>query len=50
MQLPNDPLFPQQWYLYNTGQGGRTPGVDLNLIDENPNTVNVWDDYSGRGV
>ncbi|MCC5897780.1 MAG: S8 family serine peptidase [Phormidium sp. BM_Day4_Bin.17] len=50
MQLPNDPLFPQQWYLYNTGQGGRTPRVDLNLIDENPNTVNVWDEYSGKGV
>lgn len=50
MQLPNDPLFSQQWYLYNTGQGGRTPRVDLNLIDENPNTVNVWDEYSGKGV
>ncbi|WP_159783649.1 S8 family serine peptidase [Sodalinema gerasimenkoae] len=50
MQLPNDPLFSQQWYLYNTGQGGRTPRVDLNLIDENPNTFNVWDEYSGKGV
>ncbi|MCC5897778.1 MAG: hypothetical protein EA395_02385 [Phormidium sp. GEM2.Bin31] len=48
--LPNDPLFGLQWYLYNTGQDGRTPRIDLNLIDEDPNTFNVWDDYSGRGV
>jgi subtilisin family serine protease len=40
---PNDPLFPQQWGLQNTGQanfvaGGQagTPGADLNL-------VNAWD-------
>ncbi|WP_428309343.1 S8 family serine peptidase [Hydrocarboniphaga sp.] len=40
---PNDPLFPQQWGLYNTGQanfvaGGQagTPGADLNLL-------NAWD-------
>ncbi|WP_159783653.1 S8 family serine peptidase [Sodalinema gerasimenkoae] len=48
--LPNDPFFGLQWYLYNTGQDGRTPRIDLNLIDEDPNTFNVWDDYSGRGV
>lgn len=41
--LPSDPLFRDQWYLNNTGQGGRTPGVDLNVLE-------VWDDYTGRGV
>lgn len=53
MPLPFDPYFQYQWYLYNTGQNNlpgdtstgiiRTPGVDLNV-------VNVWDDYTGRGV
>lgn len=28
---PNDPLFPDQWYLRNTGQGGGTPGEDVNI-------------------
>ncbi|MFS0513309.1 S8 family serine peptidase, partial [Nostoc sp. UIC 10607] len=41
--FPTDPLFPYQWYLYNNGQLGGTPGMDLNV-------VNVWDDYTGRGV
>ncbi|MGB3494739.1 MAG: S8 family serine peptidase [Elainellaceae cyanobacterium] len=41
--LPSDPLFQEQWYLNNTGQRGRTPGIDLNVID-------VWDDYTGQGV
>src|SRR5262249_32548401 len=27
--VPNDPLFPQQWHLNNTGQGGGTPGADV---------------------
>ena len=26
----NDPLFPDQWALNNTGQYGGTPGIDLN--------------------
>lgn len=53
MSLPIDSYFPLQWYLYNTGQTNlpgdaftditRTPGVDLNV-------VNVWNDYTGRGV
>ncbi|AFY83583.1 S8 family serine peptidase [Oscillatoria acuminata] len=42
-KLPTDPLFSQQWYLYNTGQGGRTPGIDLNVVD-------VWEEYTGKGV
>jgi thermitase len=27
--IPNDPLFPQQWALRNTGQGGGTAGQDI---------------------
>lgn len=50
MTLPNDPYFRSQWYLYNTGQGGRIPGIDLNLVDEDPNNFDVWDDYSGNGI
>jgi Ca2+-binding RTX toxin-like protein/subtilisin-like proprotein convertase family protein len=34
---PSDPLFAQQWHLYNPS------GLDLNV-------VNVWDDYTGQGV
>jgi subtilisin family serine protease len=40
---PNDPLFPLQWYLKNTGQAGGTPGIDINV-------EKVWDDYNGAGV
>jgi subtilisin family serine protease len=40
----NDPLFPMQWHLQNTGQlsGAR--------LDEDINVVSVWPDYTGRGV
>ncbi|BAY20895.1 hypothetical protein NIES2100_06390 [Calothrix sp. NIES-2100] len=41
--FPSDPLFQYQWYLYNPGQSGGVPGMDLNV-------VNVWNDYIGRGV
>ncbi|MCX7790616.1 MAG: S8 family serine peptidase, partial [Chloroflexaceae bacterium] len=34
--LPNDPLFPDQWHLRNTGSGGGTAGIDLNV-------TNWWD-------
>jgi subtilisin family serine protease/sugar lactone lactonase YvrE len=27
--VPNDPLFAQQWEMLNTGQGGGTPGADI---------------------
>jgi len=27
--VPNDPYFPQQWSLNNTGQNGGTPGADI---------------------
>ncbi len=38
--LPDDPLFPQQWHLRNTGAGGGTPGIDLN--------VEPWWDFAGN--
>lgn len=40
---PTDPLFTQQWHLLNTGQTGGTPGIDLNVVQ-------VWQDYTGKGV
>ncbi|QLE58896.1 S8 family serine peptidase [Nostoc sp. TCL26-01] len=41
--IPSDPLFKDQWYLYNYNQSTGVRGLDLNV-------VNVWDDYTGRGV
>lgn len=41
--VPNDPFFPQQWHLANTGQTGGLVGADVNV-------TKVWDDYSGSGV
>ncbi|UCG33153.1 MAG: S8 family serine peptidase [Phycisphaerales bacterium] len=29
-RFPNDPLYPDQWHLNNTGQGGGVPGIDIN--------------------
>lgn len=31
---PNDPLFPFEWHLQNTGEnsGGGTPGADVNIL------------------
>jgi subtilisin family serine protease len=40
---PNDPLFPLQWYLKNTGQAGGTAGIDIKV-------EKVWNDYSGADV
>jgi subtilisin family serine protease len=37
--LPNDPLFTNQWHLRNTGQSG-TAGVDVN--------VSPWWDFAGN--
>ncbi len=34
--IPNDPGFPQQWHLLNTGQGEGNPGADCNV-------VSAWD-------
>ncbi len=41
--VPNDPLFSDQWHLRNTGQSGGTVGADANIVD-------VWDNYTGKGV
>ena len=35
--VPTDPLFGSQWHLLNGS------GTDINVVD-------VWDDYTGRGV
>jgi subtilisin family serine protease len=40
---PNDPLFPYQWFLENTGQSGGAIGSDINVLP-------VWADYTGKGV
>ena len=39
----NDPLFANQWHLNNTGQGGGTPGDDVNIMT-------VWDTYQGSAA
>jgi proprotein convertase subtilisin/kexin type 2 len=31
LNSPSDPLYPYQWYLKNTGQGGGKPRLDLNV-------------------
>lgn len=39
-----DPLYPNQWHLRNTGQGGGTSGEDVNIL-------NAWNaGYNGTGV
>jgi hypothetical protein len=30
--VPNDPSFPAQWSLQNTGQNGGTPGADIKAV------------------
>ncbi len=46
--IPTDPLFSQQWFLYNTGQPifGVPQTGTLNDINVTP----VWSDYTGTGV
>lgn len=41
--VPNDPLYPDQWHLNNTGQNGGTIGQDIDV-------ESVWDSYRGGGV
>lgn len=36
-------LRADQWHLYNTGQTGGLPGMDINVLP-------VWQDYRGEGV
>ena len=43
MTIPTDPLFNDQWWLYNNGQNGIKPGIDINVVP-------AWDDYTGKGV
>ncbi len=40
--IPDDPLFPEQWALLNTGQFGGVRGVDADITP-------VWDQYRGQG-
>ncbi|MEO7932034.1 MAG: S8 family peptidase [Chthoniobacterales bacterium] len=40
---PNDPLFSQQWHLYNTGQHGGLRGIDAGV-------VGIWGSFSGSGI
>jgi len=40
-RVPNDPLFPRQWHLLNTGQTGGTPGADIQADS-------AWDLATGR--
>lgn len=41
--LPTDPLFPQQWWLRNTGQSGGTAGEDIDV-------TNVWGGLLPNGI
>jgi proprotein convertase subtilisin/kexin type 2 len=45
--VPNDPLFPEQWHLRNTGQAGfggsGTAGEDLNVLM-------AWNHATGTGI
>lgn len=45
--VPNDPLFPDQWHLKNTGQAGRdAPGVS----GEDINVSLAWNTATGKGI
>lgn len=39
-RAPNDPRYPQQWALNNTGQTGGTPGADIGA-------ERAWDIFTG---
>ena len=41
--VPNDPEFPAQWHLSNTGQTNGVSGEDSNI-------TGAWDNYNGSGV
>ena len=38
--VPNDPIFPDQWYLHNTGQDGGVVGADIHATE-------AWDITTG---
>lgn len=45
--VPNDPLFPDQWHLKNTGQAGKdAPGV----AGEDLNVSVAWNTATGNGI
>ena len=46
--VPNDPLFPDQWHLKNTGQAGRN-GV-AGKVDEDLNVSRAWASATGNGI
>jgi subtilisin family serine protease len=51
--LPNDPLFPYQWHLLNTGQEVGNPDFQAlyGVAGQDINVVPVWNDgYTGEGV
>lgn len=39
-RVPNDPDYPEQYALHNTGQAGGTPGADISA-------EGAWDRYTG---
>jgi len=41
--LPDDPLYPEQWNLDNSGQGGGQSGEDVDIFS-------AWQDVDGSGV
>lgn len=41
--VPNDTWYAQQWHLSNTGQGGGTSGMDLNVEP-------AWNTVKGSGI
>lgn len=41
--IPDDPFFPLQWHLRNTGQGNGLVGADANVLP-------AWDITKGTGV
>lgn len=48
IQCSNDPLFPTQWGLNNTGNNAGTNGVGVEGIDIN--ICNAWDITTGNGI
>ena len=41
--VPNDPKFPDQWHLQNTGQSSGISGEDVNI-------TGAWNTYRGAGI
>lgn len=46
--IPNDPLFPDQWHLNNTGQAG--PNGVAGLAGEDLRVTMAWNHVTGTGV